>query len=492
MTSQVRRSSEQIKESFNTSRIYRAIRRADQRRLLTALRRGANVHLYDADNLQTYLHFIVTVATHENQVCYVPMVYMLSNYGIEVDACDVRERTALELAMSKQLSGLCEALIRVGTDLSEKDYRAVMQRIQGERHELVCDTYERFEPGLWGAVRNDDSAQVQLLLNSWCRVNVTRNGRTLLDYARLSGKSPELICALEDADVTLEFVHATLAGDDERMRRLMSDERCDCQPMDISHHDQASDTLTPRSLRDSALALNLQHTLHLLPLSNLSDDHDVTHSDNHTPSHHSTDDETDARHRDLDETDSGYFQAEEAVTSSHEKHQQQTDCNEEPKTAPVPKPRTSLTKVRTKQVDDVTPVPSQQPPSSKQAPVPAKRLLPVTRYSYSSEDAIRPSAFSYGRYRKHDGNFYYASADTNDDHNDAVTSRKYSSLRAKPKQRGRIYWSEDVRQNEEISAQEEAWRPRAKPRKTKRSLSSRLTQTRNEDGELKSRLCVIS
>ena len=95
------------------------------------------------------------------------------------------------------------------------------------------------------------------------------------------GASRDLVRLLESYEMTLELVHATLAGDRDRMLELLMDERqCDVNIMDISHQDDTSmDTsgtntvedrgrmsqLRPRSLRETAEAMGHHHVLDLLP-----------------------------------------------------------------------------------------------------------------------------------------------------------------------------------------------------------------------------------
>lgn len=85
---------------------------------------------------------------------------------------------------------------------------------------------------------------------------------------------PDVLRLLESYEMTLELVHATLAGDRERMLELLMDsESCDTQIMDISHQDEPDPDdevgsigqLRPRSLRETAEAMGHQHVLDLLP-----------------------------------------------------------------------------------------------------------------------------------------------------------------------------------------------------------------------------------
>ena len=96
--------------------------------------------------------------------------------------------------------------------------------------------YNFIYPGLWAAVKQNNGSLVHMLLNSWCRANISRCRRTLLQYAKETSKSADIVSTLDDYEVTLEFVHATLAGDEKRMLEYLMDAKpCDPSIMDISY-----------------------------------------------------------------------------------------------------------------------------------------------------------------------------------------------------------------------------------------------------------------
>lgn len=268
---------ESSKDDFTTSRIYRAIRKGDFLRVLSAIQKGENPYLIDSKACITYLHLVVIMCSSATEDRFLPMVYILSNYGIDINKQDKRGRTALELAINKELKNIIVALIRVGIDLTEKDYKALIQSVQSSCQSELLDIYTKYEPGLWGAVKKNNVGLVHMLINSWCRINTTKNSRTLIQYAKLMRKSPEIIQLLIDYDATIELVHATLAGDEQRMAHFLSEPRgADPHIMDISHQEGQDEPLTPQSLRDTAIQMGHTHILHLLPDGNSdsSDDDD--------------------------------------------------------------------------------------------------------------------------------------------------------------------------------------------------------------------------
>ena len=57
-----------------------------------------------------------------------------------------------------------------------------------------------------------------------------------MQYAKHTRQPTELQTLLDEYEVTLEFVHATLAGDEKRMLEYLMDSKpCDPYIMDISY-----------------------------------------------------------------------------------------------------------------------------------------------------------------------------------------------------------------------------------------------------------------
>ncbi len=239
------------------------------------------MNLIDIDFGSSYLHLLVNCANQTNQDKLVPMVYQLSNAGVDVNGRDYKGRTALELAIMRELRDLMAALLRVGVDPTEHDYKAKIREFGSPFEYELINTLEKYEPGLWGAVMKNDAGMVHMLVNSWCRVNVRKGNETLIQFAKNSGKSDEIVNILDYCEVTIEFVHATLAGDEKRMLEFLMDSKpCDPYIMDISYQERWSKPLTPRSLRQTAIAMGHQHVLQLLP----EDDDDLESGQG--PGHH--------------------------------------------------------------------------------------------------------------------------------------------------------------------------------------------------------------
>ncbi|XP_064629768.1 uncharacterized protein LOC135488809 isoform X3 [Lineus longissimus] len=250
--------------SFRESSIYQAIVGCDRCRLLHCLQRGDDARRRDDEFGTTYLHVLVSNADSVTELKYVPMVYLLSNAGVEVNVSDYRGRTAFEMVLSKMLSDMMIALARVGADFGADD-RMLMADAHISFETEMLHWYRKFEPGLWQAVDEGNSVVVARLLNSWCRVRISKNGVSLIRSARENGQN-RIAYLLEEQRATMEFVHAALAGDEQRMVDLVDNKNIDIHTRDESYSVNClSRQPQPRTLRDTVAALGLEHILPFLP-----------------------------------------------------------------------------------------------------------------------------------------------------------------------------------------------------------------------------------
>jgi len=249
-------------DEFWNSDIYYSIRACEISNLIIAIQNGENINETQEDTGLSYLHLLVENCEKKNEHKYLPMVYALSNGGIQVNKKDSKGKIALHLSVEKQLSEITTALIRVGSDLKQIDQQIQDNPVKSDVENIL----EKFNPGLWDAVEKDEITLVRKMIHSWCRINIKQEGKTLLQYAINNDKTSEIINLLDENEVTLEFVHATLAGDEKRMLEFLMDSK-PCNPivMDISYQKYWFQNTIPRSLKDTAVAMNLTHVLHLLP-----------------------------------------------------------------------------------------------------------------------------------------------------------------------------------------------------------------------------------
>lgn len=97
------------------------------------------------------------------------MVYALSNAGIDVNLQNSKGNTALHLAYMRGYTEIgfefIEALLKVGTDLSLKNKNNKIAFNYMEDIEQLNSMYEAHYPGIWSAVKESNTNDVQRLMN---------------------------------------------------------------------------------------------------------------------------------------------------------------------------------------------------------------------------------------------------------------------------------------------------------------------------------------
>ena len=231
-------------EKFENSAIYNALTRRQPKLLLRYLQRGDDVTIADAEFHTTFLHVLLSDAKPWEDCTLATMVYLLSNAGVDVNAQDYSGRNALDVALDLSLVQTTTALLRCGCD---------DLHIQRTGHDDTRRILQHFRPGLRQAILNNDSIAVDRLVRSWCRIRASRDGQSLIRLARDNGSSAHVISSLEQNQSTVEYVHAALAGDEQRLLELLPNRNIN---LGLEH------PYFP-SLLHTAVAL---HHVHLTPL----------------------------------------------------------------------------------------------------------------------------------------------------------------------------------------------------------------------------------
>uniref|UniRef100_A0A1I8FSP2 ANK_REP_REGION domain-containing protein n=1 Tax=Macrostomum lignano TaxID=282301 RepID=A0A1I8FSP2_9PLAT len=219
-------------KEFTDSRVYRSIVQGNLAGLYHAvycLREPVTV--IDTNFGVNYIHLVVTTASRETQFTYAPFVYALSNFRVDICREDVGGDTPLKLAIRRGLVELVRAVLRCE---SETNATAV---------KTIC---EDFQPGLWAAVAAADYFLVDRLVSSWCRVRIAKQGESLISFARRLETGSLIVDLLESSRPTLEFVHATLAGDRRKMLELLDNKNVNADTFDRSYRPNAGAPCQPR------------------------------------------------------------------------------------------------------------------------------------------------------------------------------------------------------------------------------------------------------
>uniref|UniRef100_A0A1I8ILP5 ANK_REP_REGION domain-containing protein n=1 Tax=Macrostomum lignano TaxID=282301 RepID=A0A1I8ILP5_9PLAT len=242
-------------KEFTDSRVYRSIVQGNLAGLYHAvycLREPVTV--IDTNFGVNYIHLVVTTASRETQFTYAPFVYALSNFRVDICQEDVGGDTPLKLAIRRGLVELVRAVLRCGApppDPADSEMQpSLAEELKNEESatnatavKTVC---EDFQPGLWAAVAAADYFLVDRLVSSWCRVRIAKQGESLISFARRLETGSLIVDLLESSRPTLEFVHATLAGDRRKMLELLDNKNVNADTFDRSYRPNAGAPCQPR------------------------------------------------------------------------------------------------------------------------------------------------------------------------------------------------------------------------------------------------------
>ncbi|XP_055891399.1 uncharacterized protein LOC106069288 isoform X2 [Biomphalaria glabrata] len=154
------------------------------------------------------------------------IVYLLRNLGAQINRQNEDGNTPLMCYMKagNPDSDIVEAFLRCNADIyiANKLGEFPLEYVMTSSHvtPVVRGVFTRYVPGIWEAVAKDDAMSVRRLINEWCRVDVQKNGQTLLQLALEMG-TENIIRVVSGIRSSMEFAHSVLAGDTQIVRRML-------------------------------------------------------------------------------------------------------------------------------------------------------------------------------------------------------------------------------------------------------------------------------
>ncbi|KAK7106997.1 hypothetical protein V1264_014990 [Littorina saxatilis] len=254
---------DEVSEEFLKSSLARCILQQNSTLALLCLEQGENPHVRCEKTGRTLFHLICTEASPMTEVKYVPHVYILSNAGLDLDQPDNQGHTPLQLAIRCGLLELMTALMKCGAQC-QGDEEQLAERHGGLFYSEFVTTLRKLSPGYWQAAKQNNTFRVNKLAKSWCRVNLSRHGQSLIEYAKLTAEDPKLIKHLVDHEASVELAHAVMAGDASRVRFFMRNQSVDLNTKDLSHKENFFEPFSPLTLYGAALKYGHRHLLGLL------------------------------------------------------------------------------------------------------------------------------------------------------------------------------------------------------------------------------------
>jgi len=252
-----------LSPEFTKSPLYSAICDQDNQRTLRYIRRGENVNVRCGKTGNTLLHVILVESSPISETKYVPFVYQLSNADVNLDVPNNEGKTPLQLAIKLHLLELMVSLIKCGAKCDLDNDLELITSCSGPVEYEFKAAYRKFAPGYWEPVEENKAFKVNVLVKSWSRINVQRNGKTLVEFAKESGAQDKIIKQLIDNEVSIEFAHATMAGDAQRMEHLFH-YSVDMDTKDYSHRENYFEPYCPLTLYGAAIKYGHKHVLHML------------------------------------------------------------------------------------------------------------------------------------------------------------------------------------------------------------------------------------
>ena len=257
-----------LSEEFTSSVLYKAIRERKLTLMLESLRHGADINAVCSETGNSYLHVIMLEASPVTETKYVPMVYILSNADACLDTLNKTGISPMHLSIKGHLLELMEALIKCGASCHPEEDEDLIASCSGPVEWEFRSVYRRFSPGFWLPVEENKAFKVNVLVKSWCKINVNKNGKSLIEFAKEKGAQEKIVKMLIDNEVSTEFAHATIAGDAEKMQFLLKHYTVDMDTKDYCHKENFFEPFCPLTLYGAALKYGHQHILYMLKNSN--------------------------------------------------------------------------------------------------------------------------------------------------------------------------------------------------------------------------------
>lgn len=253
-----------LSEEFSKNEIFKGICERNPRQTLLCIKHGCDVNVTCSKTGNTLLHVILVEASPITETKYVPFVYQLSFANINFDSVNKEGFSPLRLAIKMHLLELMAALMKCGATCDIDNDLEFISSCSGPVEYEFRAAYRKFAPGYWIPAEEDKAFKVNVLVKSWCRINIQKDGKSLIEYAKEKGAQDKIIKMLTENEVSIEFAHATIAGDAERMENMLKHFSIDLETKDYSHRENFFEPYCPLTLYGAALMYGHRHILDLL------------------------------------------------------------------------------------------------------------------------------------------------------------------------------------------------------------------------------------
>ncbi|CAF0712961.1 unnamed protein product [Brachionus calyciflorus] len=186
-----------------------------------------NEELYkNFDDGETLFHRLVKKNLPES--LKIKFIFKLSDCGIDINAQNTtNSQTCLHLAVIRGQADVVFCLLQNGADLTITDREGLCSYNRARRledHELskkIISKMQWFYPTYWIGIDNSDINVIRRLVNSWCRFNVSKKGKSLIEYAKMKNFR-EAFEIFQSLEITMDLCSAVLACNVEKVENLIT------------------------------------------------------------------------------------------------------------------------------------------------------------------------------------------------------------------------------------------------------------------------------
>ncbi|GAB1597567.1 AlphaAlpha-latrotoxin-Lh1a, partial [Argonauta hians] len=177
------------------------------------------------------------------------LVYLLRNAGLNINHPNAKDGSIpllTYLQNGKEIdANFIEALLRCNADVYAVNQAGinVLDELSSKKSTLqnnVKEVFEKYMPGMWNAVENDDLMSVRRLVNQWCRTDIEKNGKTLVQLAIERGIE-NMDRLVSEINPSMDLAHGVLADDIILVSEIIESKK----PMNMNFRNGGDQGATP-------------------------------------------------------------------------------------------------------------------------------------------------------------------------------------------------------------------------------------------------------
>ena len=225
---------------FETSEIFKALKERSietpAKTLEIISSKKEDIHVLSPKE-ETYFHYIAhAYKSDDDQAIFNPVVFQLSNAGLDVNATDDDGNSALHVAAKNPgARRLIRILIIIGADPTLENNAnqkpIAMAKACPENMKII----KFLSPGMYHAVAENNKEMMDRLIANWCKIT------PLMVKMAEENENAEMAKVLNLRENTVTCVHAALAGDRASLRPILKSGNLNIHSLTTSYIDKTSE-----------------------------------------------------------------------------------------------------------------------------------------------------------------------------------------------------------------------------------------------------------